>query len=256
MVTEALPTLYPEIREAPTAPGRGKHGYYRTAKGWIVVASTTPSNRAGYEFKGFTFLPQYGEFVNGTNDPRAKQNERDARGVSWNPAVEPWRLIFQKGGVKEFPAEQVIAYRWHVRPPYAEVTFPQLEDINVTTYQCPECNKGLCASTNPAEAAEQLKTHLTSGVNGRHKYTPRDLKELEKEWGVRFETSRVSRRPVVVESRSLEQPSSGAPKLTPGTLNVLTEYACRKGCGWAPLAESRAPAKERNGHEHGCEATP
>lgn len=253
MVTEAAPTLYPEIREAPTAPGKGRHGYYRSAKGWILVASTTPTNRSGYEYKGYTHLPQYGEFAYGTNDPRAKQRERDARGVAWNPAVELWRLIFQKGGAKEFPAEQVIAYRWHIRPPYAEVTFPQLDGIEVTTYQCPECNRGLCASTNPAEAAEQLKTHLTSQINGRHKYTPHDLKELEKEWGVNFQTSRVSRRPVVADSPSLDKPATQVPVLTKSVEIADDDFSCRKGCGWKPRRNGKRPGVARSAHERHCE---
>ena len=103
-MTQEAPTLYPEPIEVAAPPGKGKHGYYRRlddggpAAGWIVIASTSPSNRADYEYKGFTRLPAYGEFKNGSAQPRAKAREKDARGNPWNPALEPWRLIFQLNG--------------------------------------------------------------------------------------------------------------------------------------------------------------
>lgn len=254
MVTEA-PSLYPEVREAAGPPGRGKHGYYKSEKGWVLVASTTPSNRADWEYKGYTFLPQYGEFINGTNQPGAKQKERDARGLPWNPAIEPYRLIFQKDGAKEFPAAQVIAYRWHIRPPYREVTFPQLEGLDITNYQCPECNKGLFSSTSAAEAAEQLKTHLTCQIDGRHKYTPRDLKELENEWGVRFETARVGRRSVVVAPQA-EEAAEVPEMVVDGEPKVLEEFRCQRCKEYAPLSDNKNPAGALRLHGRHCKAAP
>ena len=70
-MADEAPTLYPEPIEAHAPPGRGRHGYWRRreddgpASGWIVIASTSPSNRADSEYKGSRFLPQYGEFTNG-----------------------------------------------------------------------------------------------------------------------------------------------------------------------------------------------
>ncbi len=215
-MTEDAPSLYPEPQEVAPPPGRGLHGYYhRGDNGWVVVAATTPSNRADYEYKGFTFMQQYGQFKNGTNEARARRLEKDDRGNAWNPAVEPWRLIFQRDGAKEFPLEQIIAYRWHIRPPYREVSFPQLEGIDIKSYACPECKKGLFASTNPSEATEQLRTHLTSEINNRHKYTPTDLRELGKELDIDFDSARVGRvRSVTVEEPEAELEAQPAPELT------------------------------------------
>ena len=230
MVEEA-PSLYPELREAAAPPGKGRHGYYKKPDGWLVVASTTPTNRSDYEYKGFRFLARYGEFVNGTAELRAKQNERDAKGNPWNPAIEPWRLVFQLGGADEFPIDQIIAYRWHVRPPYREVQFPQLQGVEITNYGCPECEKGLFASTNPHEAAQQLRIHLTSAVSDSHRYTPSDLRALGQEWDIDFESSRIARRSV--QLKPPEEPEvTEVPDLT-----LSSKYRCVQ-CGYEPKGKA------------------
>jgi len=237
------PTLYPEIREVEGPPGKGLHGYYRKANGWIVVASTTSGNREGYEYKGGTFLPMYGQFANGTFQGAAR--ERDARGVPWNPADEPWRLIFQKGGAKEFPVDQIIAYHWHVRPPYKEAKFPQLQGVEIEDLPCPECDKGIFSSPNLQEAAVMLKAHLTSGINDRHKYTPTDLRELGQEWGLNFETARTRKAAKRLPDKSLE--GEEAPEMTVGEMQVNEEFKCH--CGWAPPATSKRPTQSLKFHQ-------
>ena len=242
------PTLYPDAIDNPEPPGRGRHGYYRRGdNGWVVVAATTPANRSHYEYKGFTFMPQYGEFANGTTGGTKK--ESDARGVAWNPADEPWRLILQRGGAKEFPVEQIIAFRWHVRPPYREVKFAQLEGVKVYDFQCPECTKGLFSSTHEAEALSQLKTHLTTGVNNRHSYTPTDLRALATEWGLDFDTHRIGGNAVRVQQTVEELP----PNLTPAD----ELYDCKE-CGWSPKPDAKRPdialISHRRGHGAGTAA--
>ena len=222
------PSLFPDRIETAAPPGRGLHGYYRRgANGWIVVAATTPANRSHYEYKGFTQLPQYGEFRNGTTGGSAR--EADVNGVAWNPADEPWRLILQKGGAKEFPLAQVIAFRWHVRPPYRDVVFPQLEGAEITNYQCPECDRGLFSDLNPQKAAQDLKTHLTSKIDNAHAYAPADLRELGKEWGINFDSARMGKSPVRTEP-------------------------C--GCGYAPPADSKNAGASLRMHRRHCEKAP
>src|SRR3990167_9668950 len=239
-MTKEAPTLYPEPIEVAAPPGRGRHGYYRRpadggpADGWIVVASTTPSNRADYEYKAFTRLPAYGEFTNGSAQPRAKAQEKDARGNPWNPALEPWRLIFQLGGAKEFPVSQIIELKWHLRPPYREVSFPQLQGVEITNYGCPECEKGLFSSTNAQAAAAQLRTHLTSAIDAQHKYTPTDLTNLGKEWGIDFASARMGRR--TVSLREPEEPEDAEPP----TLTAAKEYKCL-ACGLTPPPDNKRP---------------
>lgn len=228
-MTQEAPSLFPGPIEQKAPPGRGKHGYYRKPNGWIGVGSTTAANRSGYEYKGYTFLPLYGEFANGTagGEPR----EQDTRGMGWNPADEPWRQIFQLNGAKEFCVDQIIAYRWHLRPPYREVTFPQLEGIEITNYPCPECEKGIFSAVNAKEAAEQLRSHLTSGVNQRHNYSANDLRELGKEFDIDFDSARVGR---------INQYRSQQPELSPEAPPVLTpneDVVCE--CGWAAREDSK-----------------
>lgn len=192
MVMEA-PSLYPAPADVEVHGARGLHGYYRNKQGWIVVQSTTPANRSATEYKGGRFLPQFGEFANGTSGGKAQ--ERDDRGYPWNPADEPWRLIFQRKGASEFPVDQVLAYHWHLTPPYREVEFPQLDGLEVTDYFCPECDKGIFSSLEPLEAAAMLRTHLTSGLE-RHEYRPEDLRVLGEREGIDFFSRAISRRAV------------------------------------------------------------
>ena len=194
MTMMEAPTLFPEPVDVEIHGGRGLHGYYRNIKGWIVVQPTTPANKEGTIFKGGIFLPHYGEFKNGTAG--GKPMESDDRGMPWNPAEEPWRLIFQRRGAEAFPLEQILAYHWHIRPPYREVEFPQLEGVDVTDYFCPECEKGIFSHAEPLEAADQLKIHLTSGIDRRHEYRTEDLTALGDREGIDFFSRSISRRPV------------------------------------------------------------
>lgn len=214
MVQETIPTLYPELREAAPPPGRGRHGYYRKRNGWITTGPTTPSNRSDFEYMGHILLSRYGEFVMGT--AQGEPRERDARGVPWNSADEPWRLIFQKGGAHEFPIDQIIAHGWHLRPPYREVKFPQLADVDVTNLPCPECNR-VFSAIEPTIATQQLRVHLTSKTSDSHQYTPQDLRELGKEWGLNFDTRRYQNKArtavAEAEASSLETEAELPPEM-------------------------------------------
>ena len=185
-------TLYPEPVQGEVLTGKGTHGYYRRPDNeWIMALPTSLGNDRDWQLKGFQRLIKYGEFPNGTTGE--KPNTRDENGNPWNPADEPWRQIFLRGGGKEFPITQVLAYRWHLRPPYLEAKFPQLDGVEVTNLECPECDKGVFASRNPQEASLMLKQHLTSEINAQHKYTPADLRALAQEWGLDFDSGRLAR---------------------------------------------------------------
>lgn len=243
--TYEAPSLFPTPADVKAPPGRGKHGYYRNLRGWIVVASTTPSNRSDTEYKGGRYLSQYGEFENGTQggDPKCY----DDRGVLFNSAHEPWRLIFQRGGAAEFPVDQIVAYGWHLRPPYREVTFPQMEGAAVFDLPCPECDRVFSALAE-RQVAQFLRQHLTSRVDEAHSYTPADLKELGQEWEIKFDTART--RASVKPSRKAAPDREPAPELSAndGDVPRLESHKCGE-CDWAPPVTSGNPGAALRAHQ-------
>lgn len=207
------PSLYPDIIEAKTPPGRGAHGYYRRKRdGWILTGGAWPTFKNDMEFKGLEFLPQLGTFLmTGPGDPLTP----DHSGRMFNIVAEPWRLIFQSpGGADMFPATQVIAYRWHIRPPYREVKFAQLDGVEVFDFFCPECENGIFSATDEQTAMEQLRIHLTSRTNDSHAYRPEDLKTLGSELGIDFFAPRRRRGVRPAPAVSEELPVAAEP-LTP-----------------------------------------
>lgn len=189
MVTETR-SLYPDEVAVATAPGKGEHGYYkRPDNGWVVTAPVWTSFRNDLEYKGFKYLPQYGA---APLDLPGNKSTKDVNGRLFSTVEEPWRLIFQKGGAHEFPVSQIIAFRWHIHPPYREVEFPQLEGVKIYDLFCPECD-AIFSSDFEQEAIEQLRTHLTTTVNPAHSYRPEDLKSLGGEYGIDFFAPRRAR---------------------------------------------------------------
>ena len=240
-MTTEIPSLYPDVVERATPPGKGEHGYYkRRSDGWIMTAGVWPSYKADMNFKGLDFLQQYGTFVYGT--PWGDTN-KDRRGVPFNSLAEPWRLILQSpGGAAEFPISQIIAYRWHIRPPYREAKFPQLEGLQIYDLFCPECDKGIFSAEREQEAIEMLRIHLISGFNDAHSYRPEDLQALGTEYGIDFFAPRRGRNQV----RATESKAEAKPDPTDMTPTV--SYRC-KDCG----AEF-ATTSERMRHGKSCPA--
>ena len=244
MVAEA-PSLFPEIIDSPTLPGKGHHGYYRRqSDGKIVTAPVWPTYRADMEFRGFTFLPQFGVWT--MSGPGQNTNVKDLRGRNFNPAEEPWRLILQHPqGVAAFPSWQIIAYRWHIRPPYREVNFPQIAGQTVYDYFCPECDSGIFSALDQQDAIDQLRIHVTSRTNDQHSYRTEDLRALGEEIGIDFFAARRRRQ-------SAQQPvmEPEAPEVIEMTAN--TSVIC-PDCGrefahmGALTGHRRSHAKEAGG---------
>lgn len=180
--------------------------------------------------------------------------------MPWNSALFPWMQIFQLHGEKEFPLSQIIAFRWHIRPPYRGIVFPQLEGVDITDYQCPECEKGLFSATNPREAARQLRIHLTSAINEQHKYTPRDIRELGEDWGIDFETRRVRGGAVRAEpAEELEAVVAGPDRIWKSTEDLSEPgsiyneaFRCERCNEWAPLITNKWAANALRLHQRRC----
>ena len=245
-MTTEIPSLYPDVVERTTPPGKGEHGYYkRRSDGWIITAGVWPTYKADMNFKGLDFLSRYGTFVYGT--PWGDTN-KDRRGVPFNTLAEPWRFILQSpGGAEEFPISQVIAYRWHIRPPYREVKFPQLEGVDVFDFFCPECEKGIFSSVDMQEAVDMLRTHLTSQVNTVHAYRPEDLRAFGTEIGVDFFAPR--RRRVGARQPPVEAPVGEGTELTASESFICSEcgFEARNGLGLQSHQRTHKAAPVRSG---------
>lgn len=82
--------------------------------------------------KGWTPLPQYGEFF---------PERITYKGQSWFYQQSPYRLILLKGGVHEFSREQILELGWDRRSPIKGLEFPQLEGEPVVRHECSVCHK-------------------------------------------------------------------------------------------------------------------
>ena len=257
------PPLFPDAPEEQPEGIRGGFIYGRKhpwgdQAGWVVVLPATATNRHDYEGRGFVYMDQYGIFPMTPAHDRAPK-AKDANDRPWHSSWEPWKLLLQRGGAKEFPLSQIIAFRWHIRPPYADVVFPELEQFvasggeiaggrpsggEIFDFQCPECQRvTLFSSTNAREAIRQLRVHLTSRINEKHSYTPADFKTLGDDFGVDFTVRRVGQvRPkAIMEQQQVEEPAP----LVIQAGETWEEFACH--CGWAPTkAINRTEGQARN----------
>lgn len=210
--------LFPDKASTQKQP-LGDFMYYKKPDGWIIPAQSAPNYFAGKLARGFTPLPQYGTFTPG-------EKSEDTRGIPFDAHVEMWRVIFQKNGAEAFPVEQVIAYNWHLVPPYAGVTFPQMEGVDVPELDCPECD------LMPCHDVADLATHLRI----RHKYARADLTAYGDEIGIKFDRkrTRVRVRPELREALAKVE------EMTPATLE-RGEVCGKDGCIWAVSKNSKRP---------------
>lgn len=206
-------TLFPDRASTQKTP-LGDFMYYRKPDGWIVPGQSAPNYFAGKLARGYTPLPQYGTFTPG-------QMSEDIRGVPFDAHAEMWRVIFQKDGAEAFPIDQIIAYNWHLAPPYAGVTFPQMEGVDVPVLDCPECD------LTPCHDIADLATHLRIG----HKYTRADLKAYGDEIGIKFDRkrTRVQVRPDLKEALAKVEG-----EMQPATVERAGEPCGLDGCTWTP----------------------
>jgi hypothetical protein len=118
----------------------GKFMYWRkpvddprvTDRGYVVIGSATPQELVRQMDKGFQPLRQFGEFQlwNATEN--------------WRVSTEPYRRIFQRrDGLLVFPVAQILEHQWHILPPYAGITFPQIQGLDgpETRVLCAECRR-------------------------------------------------------------------------------------------------------------------
>lgn len=141
--------------------------------GWVTFGPIHATAFKHFSLRGFASLVnKYGMIrISGENAH-----------LSVTKAVE--LLLTKPGGVEEFPASQIIAYRWHLDPPIPGLQFPQLEGMEIEVFECPMCDR--------ASFCEAM--HLADHLTVAHKWDRRDLREYSEETGINFMPKRGPKR--------------------------------------------------------------
>lgn len=139
------------------------HMYYRQPNGWITVGAATFIERARFMGEGWQPLDAYGRF--------------DMANV-WS-ANNPHVTLFQFGGAKEMPLDQIIAHGYYHKAPLVPTCgmalterhkhdgfcyqdarparFPQLEDVAIEgPFACHFCNRNDLATPEALHQHEMV----------------------------------------------------------------------------------------------------
>jgi hypothetical protein len=131
--------------------------YWRKPDGEICIAPVWPTEAVQRMDEGWTNLKRYGEFL--------------LQQYGWNVTREPYRVIMQNGGAKEFSAAQIVSHNWHRRPPYKGIRFPQLDLELVAEARCKFCRKQFSSYSEEglAEARSTVDANLARHEAVAHK---------------------------------------------------------------------------------------
>jgi hypothetical protein len=191
-----------DIQQAPTGGGAvidsGPSGYpwqyfKRPSDGdqadWIVYAPGGANERGQrdsgafvqYMTKGMKPITGYGNCA----PPSAYH--------SLGPGA-PFVPMLERGGAREFPASQVLTYKWHIAPPLEGVVFPQYEAVKdrVRHFECEDCDRyDMWMLDDDTETGMACFRHLRSNTeDGRHEYSRREATLILREQGVPFNAGR------------------------------------------------------------------
>ncbi|HDZ39346.1 MAG TPA: hypothetical protein ENH62_13890 [Marinobacter sp.] len=101
--------------------------------------------------------------------------------------------MLEKGGAREFPATQVIAYKWHVKPPLEGLVFPQYEAVKGTVrhFMCEDCIFDIWMLEDDKDTGMACFRHLRSDTgDGKHNYSRREGTAILMEQKVPFSAGR------------------------------------------------------------------
>lgn len=154
--------------------------------GWVIAApgGATPSGKRSsgkfvrYMAKGMKPITAYGN----CQPPSAY---RDG-GQQMVP-------MLRAGGAREFPAAQVLAHKWHIRPPLPGTVFPEYEKVkdHVRHFECDDCDFDIWMLEDDKETGMACFRHLRKDSgDGRHNYGRREATAILKEFGLPFSAGR------------------------------------------------------------------
>lgn len=194
-VNEALVHAAQEMLTRGGRPRSERVCYYRTPKhtvsgdrhvqaGWIGWDQTQQNIQLQKIGRGYIPLPKYG-FIEEKKREDAPDGPFELYGP-WGP------LLADPDGMRELPAEQIIAYHWYdemklkaslngripptLRTRDGMVMWPQLKGMSLKIYVCPEC----------ANKSFNEPIHLARHLRIWHDYDRQDIIAFGREHGVDF----------------------------------------------------------------------
>lgn len=129
-------------------------------RNWIVIAPGGQGPKGEMDAKRYAgYLHKGMRSVDGYGFPDVPTTTKGADSYKW---------ILERGGAKEFPCSQVIAYRWHTNPPIKGLKFPQYEanKANVLRLTCASCGQVSYFMRDDRTAGDTYRRHLVQ----THKY--------------------------------------------------------------------------------------
>jgi hypothetical protein len=175
------PVMEPVLTERRPQPGGEENRninncyWHRAAweqdANWILVGPGPETTQAQH-WQRHGRVPLEELSVTDRISPKTGRKERIEYGAD-NLARNRYYWLLKNGGAKEFPIAQVVAYKWHIKPPYgmSREAFPQLEEYELPDpYWCALCPP----EAMPKNSATQLLQHLMVG----HKLPLQEAKPL------------------------------------------------------------------------------
>lgn len=176
--------------------------------GWLLVGPSAEPGPDGRPLtrqaetwirKGRTPLVEYSytdrTYRNG--DRQTIETSKDRLNTEWR-----WYWLFRNGGAHLFPIDQIVAYHWHINPPYglSREVFPQLREWDVPNpLWCAACPGRMA----PKNSEEELVTHAMIA----HRMTEpqaRDLLKYADKPPVGSQGLRIRRKAQAIETKAEE----------------------------------------------------
>jgi hypothetical protein len=101
--------------------------------------------------------------------------------------------MLQNGGAREFPASQILAYKWHISPPLEGAVFPEYEKVKdrVKHFVCDDCDFDTWMLDDDKESGMMCFRHLRQpSDDGRHNYSRREATAVLAEMEIPFSAGR------------------------------------------------------------------
>jgi hypothetical protein len=161
--------LEPQLNEPKHRPQSSNRNinqcYYRKAEweadpGWLIVGPGPETVQSrGWRDKGRKMLEELS--LTDRVSPKTGKRERIDEHTD-NLGRNRYYWLLKNGGAKEFPISQLVAYKWHIKPPYgmSKEAFPQFKEYELPEpFWCAICPP----QTMPKNSVQQLLQHLMVG---------------------------------------------------------------------------------------------